>query len=89
MRVPVGFTTWVSIGSTLLWVALLACADEDSSPRGERYQRVGTDIVREASTGLEWLAHDDGREIDWHAADRFCRNLSRAGRSQWRPDGPR
>jgi len=81
---PVGFSARVCVGSTLLLFALLACADEGSSPGGERYQQVTTGIVREISTGLEWLAHDNGGEADWHAAERFCRGVSRAGRSEWR-----
>jgi hypothetical protein len=81
---PLGFSTWASVVSTLLLVALLACADEKLSPGGERYQQAATGIVREISTGLEWLAHDNGSEANWHAAERFCRGVWRAGRSEWR-----
>lgn len=64
MRMPVGFPTLAGVGSIQLLVALFACADEGTPPGSERYQQVGTDIVREISTGLEWLAHDNGSETN-------------------------
>ena len=84
MRMPAGLSTWAGVVWTLLTAAPVACADEGSSPRGERYQQVGTDVVREISTGVEWRARDNGSEVDWHAAERFCRGVSRVGPSEWR-----
>ena len=64
---------------TLTWIAVLASAvacsagDEPSAPR---FAQLGTDVVRDARSGLVWAARDGGRELSWHDADRYCRELA-------------
>ena len=38
----------------------------------------------EPSTGLMWAAKDNGRDVSWKAAGKYCRNLRLAGYSDWR-----
>ena len=68
----------------LLVVALVACADQGSSPAGGRYQRVAGDIVRDEAAGLEWMARDNASEANWKEAELFCRDASRAPGDEWR-----
>jgi len=50
----------------------------------ERFTQDGDGIVREIPARLEWTARDNGSELNWHAAERYCDGLTRAGRSDWR-----
>lgn len=36
------------------------------------------------STGLMWPAKDSGKDMTWHQAEKYCRNLRLAGYSDWR-----
>jgi hypothetical protein len=36
------------------------------------------------STGLMWAGKDNGKDVNWHKAMKYCRNLSLAGYSDWR-----
>jgi hypothetical protein len=36
------------------------------------------------STGLMWAAKDNGRDVGWKGAVKYCRNLRLAGYSDWR-----
>ena len=36
------------------------------------------------STGLMWSARDNGKDVTWGNALKYCRNLSLAGYSDWR-----
>ena len=36
------------------------------------------------ATGLMWAAKDNGRDVNWKAAMKYCRNLRLAGYSDWR-----
>ena len=36
------------------------------------------------STGLMWTAKDNGNDITWRKAMKYCQNLSLAGYSDWR-----
>jgi hypothetical protein len=73
---------------TLTWIAVLASAvacspgDEPSAPR---FAQLGTDVVRDARSGLVWTARDGGRELSWRNADRYCRELALdSGDAAWR-----
>jgi hypothetical protein len=41
-------------------------------------------MVRDAHTGLEWTSRDGARDVTWPQADRYCRELSLGGRTDWR-----
>jgi hypothetical protein len=36
------------------------------------------------STGLMWAGKDSGKEVNWHKAMKYCRNMRLAGHSDWR-----
>jgi hypothetical protein len=36
------------------------------------------------STGLMWAGRDNGKDVSWKGALRYCRNLRLAGHSDWR-----
>jgi hypothetical protein len=36
------------------------------------------------STGLMWAGKDNGKDMSWHNAIKYCRNLRLAGYSDWR-----
>jgi len=38
----------------------------------------------DSSTGLMWAAKDNGRDVIWSRAMKYCRNLQLAGYSDWR-----
>jgi hypothetical protein len=36
------------------------------------------------ATGVMWAKHDNGSDVDWNEANRYCHNLSQGGHSDWR-----
>jgi len=36
------------------------------------------------STGLMWAGEDNGKDVNWHKAMKYCRDLRLAGYSDWR-----
>ena len=44
----------------------------------------GDGTVTDTRTGLMWAAKDNGKDIDWPEAKRFCENLILGGHSDWR-----
>lgn len=36
------------------------------------------------ATGLMWAGKDNGKDVDWHRATNYCRDLRLAGHSDWR-----
>ena len=60
------------------------------SPGGEsaaeaRFAEVSVAVVRDSRGGLLWAAHDAGRELTWHQAEKHCRVLAiGAGEIGWR-----
>jgi Protein of unknown function (DUF1566) len=38
----------------------------------------------DSSTGLMWSGKDNGRNVSWKGAVKYCRNLRLAGHSDWR-----
>jgi len=54
---------------------------EDQSPIHETQIR-GYWI--DPSTGLMWAGKDNGKDVNWRQAAKYCRNLRLAGYSDWR-----
>ena len=42
------------------------------------------DIVIDKQTGLMWTRKDNGKNIDWHGAVEYAKNLQLGGYSNWR-----
>ncbi len=43
-----------------------------------------TKVFLDFKSGLMWAAHDNGRDIDWRRATRYCNDLELASYSDWR-----
>ena len=43
-----------------------------------------SDYWTDPSTGLTWASKDNGKDVNWHKATDYCRNLRLAGYSDWR-----
>jgi hypothetical protein len=54
------------------------------APEAERFVAVADGVARDTRTGLEWITHDRNRDLDWHEADRYCRELTLDDRHGWR-----
>jgi hypothetical protein len=57
-------------------------APQDQS-RAEETQARG--YWTDPSTGLMWAAKDNGKDVSWKKAMKYCRDLRLAGHSDWRP----
>jgi hypothetical protein len=75
----------------LIWLLLggaLACSagDDPAEPRLRRLaNRLATEVVRDAQTGLSWTPRDSGRELSWREAEEYCRAFgTRPGDGEWR-----
>ncbi len=45
------------------------------------------DTWTDPSTGLMWAGRDNGKDVNWHKAMHYCRDLRLAGYSDWRLPG--
>lgn len=45
---------------------------------------LGDRTVHDLEAGLMWAAVDNGADIDWHAAEQFCRTCNIGGYTDWR-----
>jgi len=41
-------------------------------------------VVKDTRTGLMWAAKDNGKDVTWHDAKRYCENYRGGGYSDWR-----
>lgn len=84
-RGRVRHTSWVKIAGLLLSASALM-ASAQSAPEGKSQpaetQKRGYWI--DPSTGLMWAGKDNGKNVSWHKAMKYCRDLRLAGYSDWR-----
>src|SRR5262245_38167962 len=69
------------VTASLVWIA--ACGSSGTSADA-RYVVLGSSVVRDAQTGLEWTRRDDAGDLDWYKADAYCRELRLDGGAAWR-----
>ncbi len=62
-------------------VALIAVATED---RGSAQEVQVREYWVDPSTGLMWAGKDNGKDVTWRQATKYCRDLRLAGYSDWR-----
>jgi len=76
---------WIKIAALLLAVAAIQ-ASAQSAPEGQsRTQEAqARGVWTDPSTGLMWAAKDNGRDVSWKGAVKYCRDLRLAGYSDWR-----
>jgi hypothetical protein len=72
----------IAIGLAALLCAA-ACRRDDRSPV-VRFVVIEDAVVRDTETRLEWTRRDDGRGLEWHAAEAYCRSLSIDDAGGWR-----
>jgi len=76
---------WTSVAVLLFSVAAIQ-ASAQSAPEGQ--SRTPEDQARgvwtDPSTGLMWAARDNGKDVSWKGAAKYCRDLRLAGYSNWR-----
>jgi hypothetical protein len=68
-----------------LLITIVAChagAQSASESRAQDVQARG--FWSDPSTGLMWAAKDNGHDVTWKDATKYCRDLRLAGYSDWR-----
>ena len=63
--------------------AMIAEAQPPTNDRTEQKTQVRS-VWTDPSTELTWAAKDNGRDVSWKGAVKYCRNLRLAGHSDWR-----
>ncbi|HUN85124.1 MAG TPA: DUF1566 domain-containing protein [Terracidiphilus sp.] len=65
----------LSVAVLLLSLAALQGAAQETQERG---------FWTDPSTGLMWAGKDNGRDVSWKGAVKYCRDLRSGGYSDWR-----
>ncbi len=59
----------------------------EESQNKERFQVVDKSIVVDSQSGLMWASQDNGKDIDWYDAEKYCKDFEAGGYTDWRlPD---
>ncbi len=78
MKLPSAFASLVFLSGFVLGQSALGQA-----PSGVNETQMRGYWV-DPSTGLIWAAKDNGKDVNWHKATSYCRDLRLAGYSDWR-----
>ena len=75
-----------SKAAMLLLLVSAFIASAQSAPEGQsRAQETqARGVWTDPSTGLMWAARDNGKDVSWKGAVKYCRDLRLAGYSNWR-----
>lgn len=68
----------------LLTVALIAGAQHSKENLTLSKETQSNGYWVDPSTGMMWAAKDNGKDVNWHKASNYCRDLRLAGYSDWR-----
>ena len=71
---------WISAVSLLLSSPLTAGGEKKVKPP---QPSVSDNVVVDSQAGLMWTKKDNGRDIDWPSAQRYCEGLELQGYSDW------
>jgi hypothetical protein len=76
---------WAKVAALLFSVAALQ-ASAPSAPEGlgGAQETQIRDYWIDPSTGLMWAGKDNGKDVSWKKAMKYCRDLRLAGYSDWR-----
>ena len=75
------------IASLLVYFCLPQFVLAENTQTEVRFQKVGESIVLDSKTGLMWAVQDNGTEIDWWDAKKYCEDFTAGGYDDWRlPD---
>ena len=76
---------WARIAAFLLSVAAIqASAQSTPESQGVAQETQLRGYWIDPSTGLMWAGKDNGKDVSWHKAVSYCRDLRLAGYSDWR-----
>jgi Protein of unknown function (DUF1566) len=64
--------------------AMSAVAQSPTTEQKQSQQTQSRGYWIDPSTGLMWTAKDNGKDIRWKGAMKYCRNLRLAGYSDWK-----
>ncbi len=64
--------------------AMIAGAQSPTNDRGADQETQVRGYWTDPATGLMWAGKDNGRDVNWHNAMKYCRDLRLAGYSDWR-----
>jgi Protein of unknown function (DUF1566) len=68
----------------LFIVTTIAGAQTSTEGRGQAQESQVRAYWTDPSTGLMWAGKDNGKDVNWHKATNYCRDLRLAGYSDWR-----
>jgi Protein of unknown function (DUF1566) len=68
----------------LFTVAMIASAQSSTQDRGLAQKTQVRGSWTDPSTGLMWAGKDNGKDVSWNKARKYCRDLRLAGYSDWR-----
>jgi hypothetical protein len=75
---------WAKFAALLSLSAVLASAPSAPEEKGDAQETQGRGYWVDPSTGLMWAAKDNGKDVSWKKATKYCRDLRLAGYSDWR-----
>jgi hypothetical protein len=77
--------SWAKVAALLLSVAAIQ-ASAQSAPEGQggAQETQARGFWTDPSTGLMWAGKDNGKDVSWNKAMKYCRDLRLAGYSDWR-----
>jgi len=77
--------SWARVAGLLLSVSgLMASAQSAPEGKTQAEETLKRGYWIDPSTGLMWAGKDNGKNVSWHQAMKYCRDLRLAGHSDWR-----
>jgi hypothetical protein len=65
-------------------LVVIADAQSSTHDQGQAQETQVRGYSVDPSTGLMWAGRDNGKDVRWHKAMKYCRNLRLAAYSDWR-----
>jgi hypothetical protein len=84
MKVTKGRTARTAVLILLSTVPMIVAAQSSPQDRGQAQDTQVRGYWIDPSTRLMWAGKDNGKDVNWHQAMKYCRNLRLAGYSDWR-----
>jgi hypothetical protein len=76
---------WDKIAPLLLLLAVIHASAQSAPEDQDRAQEAqARGFWTDPSTGLMWAGKDNGNDVNWHDAVKYCRDLRLGGYSDWR-----
>ena len=76
---------WAKLAALLLSVACIQASAQSAPEDQNRAQETqARGFWTDPSTGLMWAGKDNGKDVSWKNAVKYCRDLRLAGYSDWR-----